>query len=379
MLIFLTVISIVYFGLHFYVYKRLFNGLELSADVLKYVRYLFWVGGVSFLLGEIIRRYWGISFLVIFGVLWMGLIAIAFSVTVLKDISLLILPLSPRNLSLIALVLIGCISLYSLSNGPCYPRIKEITLDVNNMPAGLTEFRIVQISDTHLDGIKPVFWVEELVRRVNSCRPDLIVITGDLIDHEMDKIRHYVPVLKRLTAPYGIFSVIGNHEYYAGLDNYHTFITECGFRDLSNQIYQVSPFLEIAGIPDPSHERPKNYEMLVSELLGKMDRTKLTIFLSHQPLYFATAAENGTTLQLSGHTHAGQIPPMELIVRLVFKYAYGLHKKYDSYIYTTCGSGFWGPPMRFLSRSEIVLFSLRPLKTTPQTSLGPLLKDGHAM
>lgn len=357
-LIFLTIISSVYFGMHFYVYKRLVLSLLLSENIVKYIRVLFWLGGISFLLGEILRRQIGFSFLVIIGVFWMGLIAIAFSVTLIKDIVLLIPNLPAQAVSKYALILIVIITSFSLFGGIRYPRVKNITLSVKGLPAGKKVFRVIQISDVHLDGIKPSFWVKEMVDRINACQPDLIVVTGDLIDHDMEEIKHYIPLLQRLRSPHGIYTVSGNHEYYSGIDNYLQFVDKCGMKELSNQVVQVTPYLQIAGVPDPTGKQFGLLEANVADTLSRLAPDKITLFLSHQPLFFDQAVEKGVTLQLSGHTHAGQIPPMDLIVRLVFRHAYGFHRSGESAIYTTCGTGIWGPPMRLFSRSEIVLITL---------------------
>ncbi|MBN2381395.1 metallophosphoesterase [bacterium] len=359
-LLFVTIISTVYFGLHYYVYKRLWSGLDLSAETLRYIRILFWVGGVSFLAGEIIRRQVNISFLFIIGVIWMGLIAISFSVTLLKDLGQWLTPIPPRLLGYGALVLIMTITGYSLFNGARLPRTREFTLSSPLIPYGQPELRLVQLSDLHLDGIKSVSWLEEIVTRVNAHQPDLIAITGDLIDLSIEKMRHYLPALQRLKARLGIFVVPGNHEYYSGLENYLECIKVCAMHEISNQVVSVTPFLQIAGLPDPTGKQFGRYQPQVNETLSRLDPAAMSILLSHQPLFFKEAAKHGVTLQLSGHTHAGQIPPMELIVRLVFRHAYGLGRRANSYIYTTCGTGTWGPPMRFLSRSEIVLFNIKP-------------------
>lgn len=215
-------------------------------------------------------------------------------------------------------------------------------------------FKIVHLSDLHLGTISKEKWLEQVVEKVNSLEPDLIVITGDLIDSDINGVEKLVDPLKKLNSRYGVFSVTGNHEFYAGLDRFYELAKKTGIKILKNEKYVLNEHLEIVGIDDDTNRRFKRENYNPDELFKKIESQKFTIFLSHKPKYFESAVSAGVDLQLSGHTHAGQIPPMDLIVYLTFKYPYGLYKLRDSYLYTTSGTSVWGPPMRLFSFSEIV-------------------------
>ncbi len=215
-------------------------------------------------------------------------------------------------------------------------------------------FKIVQLSDIHL-GITPrESWLEKVVEKVNSIEPDLIVITGDLIDSDINGIGKLPEILKRLKSRYGVFAVSGNHEFYAGVERFYELGEKTGFKILKNEKFVVDENLEIIGIEDDTNRRFERGDFNPDELFRKIEKNRFTIFLSHKPKYFENAVDAGVDLQLSGHTHAGQIPPMDLIIFLTFKYPYGLYRFKDSYLYTTSGTGVWGPPMRLFSSSEIV-------------------------
>lgn len=357
-LLFFTIISTVYFGMHFYLFRRIATAYALTGPGLLLLRVLFIAGGISFIAGEMLERNFSIRYLLDFGVVWMGLVAIGLSAFVLGEGFRLALPGHGGVIATVCLLTAAVVGGYSLFNGIQDPRQVDITVPVARLDPSLEGYRIVQLSDLHLDGRKSAAKLDRTVERALALKPDLLVITGDLIDRSFEAMAPYLPGLKKLHARDGVLTVPGNHEYYSGIDNYLRLVSTCGFREMSNQVTQVSDHFQVAGIPDPTGERfellqPKYRETLESLLPGKT-----TLLLYHQPLRFAEAVERGVTLQLSGHTHAGQIPPMELIVRLVYRFPYGLYRLGPGAIYTTCGTFSWGPPMRFMNHSELVRLTL---------------------
>jgi hypothetical protein len=217
----------------------------------------------------------------------------------------------------------------------------------------------VQLSDLHLDSTKSAGKVAGMVEAVNELDPDLIVITGDFIDGDITSDSLFCDSLSQLKARYGIISITGNHEFYAGIDYFLEFSKKLNITVLRNEKKTVAQALEIVGIDD---NEGRQFSRMGPDLDGAMkgcDPAKPVILLRHRPEGFEQAVRKGVALQISGHTHAGQIPPMDLLVCLFLKYPYGLYRKNGSYLYTSCGTGYWGPPMRLFSRSEIVKFVLR--------------------
>lgn len=360
---FILIVLSVYFGFHYYVYIRIAKGLQLTDKIVLYLKIFFLVAGFSFILGEILSRNFHIDPVLYFGYIWAGIIVIAFSVFLLKDILGLVLPLhtKPAVISTIILVfLVAGFSFYNVGRGP---RIKELRIPVKKLPSELSGFTIIQLSDLHLESLKLSKWLTSVVNTTNSFNPDLIVITGDLIEEDIHNVDRFYETLKRLKSKYGIVAITGNHDFYAGIDNFTKIARELKLILLRNENTTVANnLIEMVGVDDPQSRRFAEKGTDLSAAMKNVDLTKPVILLSHRPDIFDKAVESGVDLQLSGHTHVGQIPPMDLIVMLYYKYPYGLYKKNSSYLYTTSGTGTWGPPMRLFSRSEIVKIVLEQLK-----------------
>jgi predicted MPP superfamily phosphohydrolase len=190
--------------------------------------------------------------------------------------------------------------------------------------------------------------------------PDIILITGDVSDmplNENGKFEEYG--FDKLHAPYGVFAVTGNHEYYAGLNAFLEIFAKLGFRVLQNENVLIDNLINAAGINDIDHKN----RQVIEKVLSASDKNYPVLFLSHQPESFDIAAEYGKDLniiQFSGHTHAGQVPPIDIARRFFMKYNYGLYKIGEkAVLYVTSGTRYWGPPMRFITPSEITVITLK--------------------
>src|SRR5216684_2073761 len=186
-------------------------------------------------------------------------------------------------------------------------QVKELDIFLRGLPAELSGFRLVQISDLHVGALLRRDWVGHVVDRIGTLAPDLVAITGDLVDGSVAELRNQVAPLARLKAPRGVFFTTGNHEYYSGVEDWYAHL-----------------------------------------------------LMAHQPCQFAEAARHGVSLTLSGHTHGGQIWPFSWLVALAQPYLAGLHKRGESQLYVSRGTGFWGPPMRVFAPAEITLLKLHP-------------------
>jgi hypothetical protein len=235
-----------------------------------------------------------------------------------------------------------------------YPVIKEIKLKTTKLPANISNFTIVQLSDIHINLAKPKKDFEHMVSDVNSLNPDLIVITGDMIDADLTKANHYSDILSKFKSKYGVYACTGNHEFYAGVELFESIAEKSNIIVLRNRNVNIGDIIELAGVDDKAGRGFGEQGDNLTLALANIDHTKPVVLMSHQPDLFKKAQGMGVDLQLSGHTHAGQIPPLDLIEQFIFKFPNGLYKRGESYIYTTVGTGYWGPPMRLFSRSEIV-------------------------
>jgi predicted MPP superfamily phosphohydrolase len=348
----------IFFGLHYFVYKSLTHSLVQASGMKRGLKWFFWLSGLSFIVSMVLSRGYNIHFLNHYAYTWLGVIAIAFSFFLVQRILALIFDRHARTLSIITLALVALVSIYSLINGLSAPVVKRLTIPIKKLPAELNQFKLIHLSDLHLESYKSKGVIKKIVDQVNELQPDLVVLTGDIIDGGAAGEPLFCKELKRIKSKYGVIATAGNHEYYVGMKTFSELAQCAGITILDNKSITIADSLQIIGLDDDEGFRFEARGPKLDEALKHCDKNKPMILLYHRPLRFAEAVSKGIDLQLSGHTHAGQIPPMDLLVQIVYKYPFGLYEKEGSYIYTTSGTGYWGPAMRFLSKNEIVLFTL---------------------
>jgi hypothetical protein len=251
-----------------------------------------------------------------------------------------------------------------LRSGLRPPAVRRVELRLARWPRALDGFRIVQISDLHLGTILGRRFAAELAARVNALRPDLVAVTGDLVDGSVARVADEVAPLAELRAPHGVYFVTGNHDHYSGADAWAAQARALGWRVLRNEhvgIGEDEAGFDLAGVEDhhASLVSGTSREDLPAALAGR-DPARPVILLAHDPTTFQQAARRGVDLQLSGHTHGGQIWPFTLLVRLAIPFVAGLYRRGGSLLYVSRGTGFWGPPMRLLAPAEITELVLRP-------------------
>jgi predicted MPP superfamily phosphohydrolase len=232
--------------------------------------------------------------------------------------------------------------------------VKRLEVRLRGLPQALAGFKLVQISDVHVGPLLRKDWVGGVVARIAELAPDAVAITGDLVDGSVAELREHVAPLGELRAPRGIYFSSGNHDHYSGIEQWTRHLRTLGIRPLRNERVQLAPGLDLAGIDDPTGDPD-----LPKALEGRAPGTTL-LLLAHQPRQFAEAARHDIDLTLSGHTHGGQIWPFSWLVALVQPYVAGLHRRGDSQLYVSRGTGFWGPPMRVFAPAEITLLTLQP-------------------
>lgn len=242
------------------------------------------------------------------------------------------------------------------------PQLERVPVPISGLHSELAGFRIVQISDLHIGPTIRRDYIRQVVQQVNALEPDLIAMTGDLIDGYIPQLAPHVEPLKDLKAKHGSFFVTGNHEYYWGAEEWMEEIEKLGFSILQNEHRMIArgpARLMIAGIPDHDGERllPSHGIDPVSAKKGG-EAADCKILLAHQPRSCYPAQAAGYDLQLSGHTHGGQFVPWNYVVRLQQPYISGLHDYKGMWVYVSRGTGYWGPPLRLGIPSEITELTL---------------------
>jgi predicted MPP superfamily phosphohydrolase len=239
------------------------------------------------------------------------------------------------------------------------PAIAAREVALPGLPPARDGLKVVQLSDLHLGTLLGERWLHARIAEAAALHPDLIVITGDLIDGDSARVEELLPQLRTLRAPLGVLAITGNHEFYAGIDRSVALFKAAGFEVLRDRHVGVAPGLIVAGIDDLTARRQFDLDgdPIAAALDGRGEGA--TIFLSHTPWRAAQAAARGVGLMLSGHTHDGQIWPFGYLVRFQYPYVGGSYDVHGMALLVSRGTGTWGPRMRLFSRSEITLITLR--------------------
>jgi len=246
--------------------------------------------------------------------------------------------------------------------------VKRVEIRLPKLPEALDGFTILQLSDLHLDLVHGREWLAGVVERAQALEPDLIAITGDLAEGSVAQFAEDVEPLRELSAPYGVYFVTGNHEYFHDLDRWLSRLDEFGIRVLRNERVTVAvgdAVFDLAGVDDHEGSRlaPGHGPDLDGALEGR-DPERALVLLAHQPRIIQEAARHEVGLVLSGHTHGGQIWPFSYLVYLQQPYVKGLKRLDGTQLYLSSGTGFWGPPMRLGTTAEMTLLTLRSPEET---------------
>jgi hypothetical protein len=237
------------------------------------------------------------------------------------------------------------------------PSVVRVEVELARWPSELDGFRIVQLSDLHIGPTLDRRFAGWLVGRVNELAPDLIVITGDLVDGPVAKLADEVAPLASLRARHGVFFVTGNHEYYSGVDAWLDEVRRLGIRVLRNERVRLgagAASFDLAGVDDyRAYLFGRGHGEDVPRALEGRDPQHPIVLLAHDPSTFRAASKLGIDLQLSGHTHGGQIWPFVYFVRLFVPYVAGWYRENGAQLYVSRGTGFWGPPLRLFAPAEI--------------------------
>jgi predicted MPP superfamily phosphohydrolase len=241
--------------------------------------------------------------------------------------------------------------------------VRRVRVRLARLPRAQHGLTIVQITDLHVGPTIGREVVEDIVTRTNALTPDIVAITGDLVDGSVAELRAAVAPLANLRARHGVFFVTGNHEYFSGAEAWLNELPRLGIRVLGNErvsIGEGDASFDLGGIEDRSAHRYGGLspEAALARALDGRDPKRELVLLAHQPRSMLDAAAFGVGLQISGHTHGGQIWPFGYLVRLQQGFFPGLHRHGDAQIYVSRGTGYWGPPMRLAEPAELTHLTL---------------------
>ena len=312
------------------------------------------------------------------GLLCMGLFSSLLVLTALRDVLLAavwaaaalgwspaqaLLPGLRAGSALVVPVAALLVTVLGFWNARRTARVVRVDVPVAALPAALEGFTVAQITDIHVGPTIKQHYLQAIVRKVNALEADMVAITGDLVDGKVHELTDHVAPLAQLRSRHGSFFVTGNHEYYSGAHAWMAELRRLGVRVLMNEhvvLQQNQAAVVLAGVADFHADRfdPSHRSDPHAAIAGAPLDAGVRLLLAHQPRSAFEAAKAGFDLQLSGHTHGGQFWPWNLFVPLQQPFTAGLRKLQDLWVYTSRGTGYWGPPKRFGAPSEITLLRL---------------------
>ena len=262
---------------------------------------------------------------------------------------------SARGLAFIAGLLFAAIALVQ---GLRPPIVENYSIELSGLRNELDGTTIVVVSDTHLGSLIGTKWLKARVVQISELKPDLIVLLGDISEGLGSPDEELLPVLNRLSAPLGVWAVLGNHEFHSHRNMSKSLLEKTSFHVLRNSWREVMPGLVVAGVDDLTSMRQagRSDDLIAESLKNRPQGT--TILLSHTPWQIEEAADAGVDVMLSGHTHGGQIWPFDYLVRLRYPFLEGSYKIKNMNLIVTRGAGTWGPRMRLWHPGEILRITL---------------------
>ncbi len=371
--IFLSIVLTVYGLVNYYIYITGLHALP-NSDALSYtVTYLFL--SLSYIIGRFLERKLPGAIANIFvwiGSFWLAAMVYFLLFVIFIDLFRLfniffgIVPAlySPYYKQLIfdcvvaAVIVIVLVGYINARN----PVIKKLNININKKAGKLSSLKIAAASDIHLGTIISRSRLEKIVDMINSINADIVLLPGDVVDEDIAPVirQNLGEVLKKIKSKYGVFAITGNHEYIGGVEPACKYLTDHGITELRDSFIKIEDSLYIIGREDLSS---KGFAGILRKPLGVIlngiDRSLPLILMDHQPVKLVQAEKEDIDLQLSGHTHHGQLWPFNFITKKVYTLSMGYMKKGNTHYYVSCGVGTWGPPLRTGNRPEILEINLK--------------------
>jgi len=355
---------------HLYLATRLVLDPGLDGSTRSILLWVIAMLGISMVLQPVAERFYrppALRWLSWIPLLWMGVLLLTVVMLGITDGLLWLLGAGPAEgaARIRAVGVVGVVaaaSVVGLRAALATPQVRRVEVRIERWPASRDGFRIVQLSDIHIGPILQREFAASLVAEVNRLAPDLIALTGDLVDGSVRQLAGEVEPLGELSAPHGVYFVTGNHDYYSGAEAWLERISQLGIRPLRNERVQIGDgdgAFDLAGVDDHRGDWVRGSSEDLTKALRDRDPDRPVVLLAHDPTSFKRACAMQVDLQISGHTHGGQIWPFLYLVRLAMPQVAGLLRRGQSQLYVSRGTGFWGPPIRLFAPSEITEIVIR--------------------
>ena len=378
MVIFFTIFFTIYAAVNYYIFIRGWQALSTLPYLKPYYAVIFIIAVLSYLAAKFLDG--KIPHFIYDAMIWIGSFWFAFmlyfflSIVIVDFLRLLNWQFNifPRIITtnyedakkylLMAIVIISSIIILIGYLNTRIISVKSLILEMPRKQSALTELNAVVLSDLHLSVINDEKWLEKIVMKINGLNPDVVFIPGDFVDERAEtlKLEGIGGSLSKIKTKYGVFASTGNHEFINGINGTSKFITENGITLIRDSIILVADSFVLAARDDASKSNfTGEPRKSLKEIMKTIDKNYPIVWLDHTPLKLEEAEANGVSLQLSGHTHHGQMFPLNLITKMIYEVSWGYKKKSNTHYYVSCGVGTWGPPVRLGSESEIVSLKIK--------------------
>ena len=375
MFIFFGIVFTVYGLINYYIIRRGLSVVPAEYKTIFLVVTIFIAA--SYIAGRVLENIWisPISIVLVWiGSFWLAIMTYTFLFLLVIDLFRLanhFLPFFPsfiignvEQTKKTVAIIVGVLVLSSVAGGFINTKmiaIKKYSIDIKKSAGGLKSLNLAIASDLHLGTINSYEFMYKVGDKLNSMNPDLILLAGDIIDEDLGPVIKYDvgEHLKRLKAKYGVYAVTGNHEYIGGADPAVEYLHKHDINVIRDSVVKIDNAFYIVGREDRSSRQFGGKQRKeLSDIMKEVDKSLPVIMMDHQPFNLEQAAQNGVDLQLSGHTHNGQLWPFNYIVEKVYELAWGYKVIGNTHYYVSCGVGGWGPPIRTGSRPEIINIKL---------------------
>ena len=373
-IVFFSIVITIYSLANAYIFFKGYHALQLQRENKILYTIIFITFAVTFIAAKLLESRHSSVFtdaLNIIGGFWMGFMLYAIMFFLLSDIIFIILRLTGLlergNIPVFrrwSLLITSGISVLLIAGGfinAMIPVVKEYNITINKRVDGINKLRVAAVSDIHLGSIIRKRSIKKLSGMIEDMHPDVIFLLGDIVDGEIGPVLRG-DLLKYFREPKttdGMYAITGNHEFIGGAAKTIPYIESKGIRVLKDEVVILPGGIQVIGRLDRDSERFYNKKRLpLEELMKGIDHSRPIILLDHQPFHLYETEKNGIDLQLSGHTHNGQMWPLNYLTRKIYELSYGYMKKGNSQIIVSSGFGLWGPRVRLGSHSEVLLINI---------------------
>ncbi|MEG8946698.1 metallophosphoesterase [Rosettibacter firmus] len=370
-IIFFAIVFSIYGLINFYVIRKILSVIPDNYKNISLILLIFFA--LSYIAGRVLENYWVSylsDFLIWCGSFWIAVMFYSFFFIIVIDLLRLInhfLPFFPdipnKNLINVKnfIAISGAVLIFIIIAGGYLTtkiiNVRHYEIFINKKAGNLNSLNIVMASDLHLGTINGQKFAYKIVDKINKLKPDLILFAGDIIDEDIKPVLkdNVGKALYELKAKYGIYGITGNHEYIGGVKEAVNYLNAHNIKMLQDTAILINNSFYIIGREDRSIDRfTGKKRKKLSELVNGIDKSLPIILMDHQPFHLEEAEENEIDLQLSGHTHNGQLWPLNYLLKKIYELPWGYKRKGNTHYYVSCGAGGWGPPVRLGSVPEIV-------------------------